>query len=577
MVERLQPARKRPIVTRRRAARRPDDSPPGDSLNHLMRQLQHGDRPDQHPEMIPQLQHTIGNQGVMRLLQRTPAATIQRLPTAVEFQTEAGTAKKNMESYGKVLTALRNLDDRLTLSIGAESIKNAYALILECYDRVYRAADDYVTKKEGKFLSSKRRIAAMKNLRTRIMRERVVLGTVYDHYLRQPKQEQQRVTWKQALTTAATGDAWRNQAVSFSDDDVQSTARGGSHEVKKLTPGGKGPAGYFQGESGMTANPDMVRSEIATAEKKAREEALKQGDDLNVATTKGVIAQAKRLVELLRGTPMDPGNINVEEMQQRDELRGWLSGILNTLTNMDYVMVTGAGIGELPNTPIGQDDNLNLPQRNVAMTRLDRLLGAGVIARAEKAVSNTGEKGSLMEATDGTQATSLSKPQVNKLLTDPNFMRQLSRLQLLDTIAFQVDRNLSNYFVRMDRNGKVIGLTGIDNDMSFGKSTDIGGREGQYPGLSRYVDSELAEAILNMQPSDLDYILSDLVSPGEITAARSRLEMLQMHLQQLKQAGKLLKPDEWTLLVQQGLLNEKGEKGENSYYRMMQYEMSKRN
>ena len=52
-------------------------------------------------------------------------------------------------------------------------------------------------------------------------------------------------------------------------------------------------------------------------------------------------------------------------------------------------------------------------------------------------------------------------------ITDPVLQRRLSRLQLLDTLAMQVDRHGGDCCIQFDENGKVIGAKGIDNDMAF--------------------------------------------------------------------------------------------------------------
>jgi hypothetical protein len=136
-------------------------------------------------------------------------------------------------------------------------------------------------------------------------------------------------------------------------------------------------------------------------------------------------------------------------------------------------------------------------------------------------------------------------------------MRLLSRLQLLDTLALQMDRHGGNFFVQQDQAGNVIGITGIDNDMSFGTVTNVASPNKQYPGMSRYVDAELAVKILNLNPELLKLALSDLLTSAEIDAALERLRRLQAHLQQLQSQNALLQPNQWDAAVAQGLLDER--------------------
>ncbi|MET1116216.1 MAG: hypothetical protein ABWY08_14875 [Comamonas sp.] len=55
------------------------------------------------------------------------------------------------------------------------------------------------------------------------------------------------------------------------------------------------------------------------------------------------------------------------------------------------------------------------------------------------------------------------------LITDGKLNRDLNRLQWLDFICGQGDRNPSNLFIQYGADGKATGLTGIDNDFSFGE------------------------------------------------------------------------------------------------------------
>jgi hypothetical protein len=51
---------------------------------------------------------------------------------------------------------------------------------------------------------------------------------------------------------------------------------------------------------------------------------------------------------------------------------------------------------------------------------------------------------------------------------EPGLRRDLVTLQLMDNIAGQVDRHPGNYFVNQDTNGKFLGMKAIDNDQAWG-------------------------------------------------------------------------------------------------------------
>jgi hypothetical protein len=223
------------------------------------------------------------------------------------------------------------------------------------------------------------------------------------------------------------------------------------------------------------------------------------------------------------------------------------------------------------------DENLRLGNRSIAMSRLDQLLKGGVIARTEKALKGD-QLGTFMWEATGIQARDVKPDDVKD---DPNLPRLLSKLQMIDLIAGQVDRHPGNYFVQRDPSGKVIGITGIDLDMSFVPNPTEGASIGfdvekgsidqrdqfkgeafdHFPGFSRFVDKELAMAILAMSPDDLRSILIDLLTPEQIQAAIERLVKLQALLQQLSDQGQLLEPNQWTAHVRAQIITEN-----QSYY-----------
>lgn len=202
-----------------------------------------------------------------------------------------------------------------------------------------------------------------------------------------------------------------------------------------------------------------------------------------------------------------------------------------------------------------QEGEFALGNRSIAMSRLDSLLGAGVIARTERALK--GDKLGTFQA-DASQNGGIAMKNALKAnqidsSSDANLARLLSRLQLIDAIAGQVDRHQGNYFVRFGPNGKVASVTGIDLDMAWTPDSDdarwkfdVEKRVDKYPGFSRFCDKELAEKIIAMQAGDLQAILAHLLTPKEVEAAVARLIVLQGQLKLLQAQGKLLAPNEWT-------------------------------
>lgn len=197
------------------------------------------------------------------------------------------------------------------------------------------------------------------------------------------------------------------------------------------------------------------------------------------------------------------------------------------------------------------DRDPQMAKRDVAMARLDQLLRGGVIARAELAYKGV-KTGSIMDWSTGRKAADV-KGEVE--VDDPELQRLMSRMQMIDIIAMQADRHAGNFVLHVE-GGRVVGLTGIDNDLSFGKRTAIDKGRQEFNPLQKYVDKDMAERILRLDPNDLRWALGALLSPGEITAALKRLELLKEKLKEVQSAGGFLKPNEWTAEVARGMLEE---------------------
>ena len=158
---------------------------------------------------------------------------------------------------------------------------------------------------------------------------------------------------------------------------------------------------------------------------------------------------------------------------------------------------------------------------------------------------------------------------------DPRLRRDLVRLQLMDSIAGQVDRSMGNYLVQQDPNTrKVLGVKGIDNDLAWGSELRKVRRE---PGVSKlgylpndlppYVDQETHDAVMSLTPSRLAKAMSGLLTADEISAATERLTDVQDHLAGLAKAGRILKKDDdWTRADVTAELMKPVRPGEHSSY-----------
>ena len=126
----------------------------------------------------------------------------------------------------------------------------------------------------------------------------------------------------------------------------------------------------------------------------------------------------------------------------------------------------------------GADRNGTIEKRNVAMSKVGDLLGAPTaLARSTTMQVQVGDKitdGVFMDEAPGMAYTSIRPG--DKILehTATAFdgspaLKDIANIQILDYICMNVDRNKSNLFYQFSKDGtKCIGVTGIDNDLSFG-------------------------------------------------------------------------------------------------------------
>ena len=233
-----------------------------------------------------------------------------------------------------------------------------------------------------------------------------------------------------------------------------------------------------------------------------------------------------------------------------------------------------------------QSDTANLNARNVGMSRVAKLLGReNLIAKSEmvelREQGKENRYGSVMKKAEGEEMQGylykdrmdasqgrdayISKEEIkertkSKIL--PSFQRELSDLQVIDYLCGQTDRHAGNYFVKME-NGKYSGVTGIDNDLSFGAVRDrmkegtyniignngrpvVDGNENLFiPHMSR----SLAINIAMLDESVVTYALADLIGKADLVAFQERLKRLKTAVsKELAKApgeSRLLEDDKW--------------------------------
>lgn len=208
---------------------------------------------------------------------------------------------------------------------------------------------------------------------------------------------------------------------------------------------------------------------------------------------------------------------------------------------------------ELGGKILGLQQQDSLVNREIAMSYLDQLLGAGVLVHTERALESDGEninEGVIMENANGESMGTISSQEGHRVIDrNPAIRRDLSKIQLLDVLARQIDRHSGNYVILKDENGNITGVKGFDHDMSFARNADMN-KAWELPGIAKYVDKELAERIIALNPQMLAWVLEGLLQPDIIEMTLERLAILKDHL--IEHQDKLLEPGEWEEAIASG-------------------------
>jgi len=157
----------------------------------------------------------------------------------------------------------------------------------------------------------------------------------------------------------------------------------------------------------------------------------------------------------------------VQNFTEMDPIKGVLSELA----------VMRAQYGEALNVKEGE----TISGRNVAMSNMANLFGvSSIIANSEKMELSDENgnitKGVFMANAQGIDYDKIMPENINnwneKSGDNPQLLKQVADLQMLDFICGNVDRHQNNFFYQFNEDGsQLIGIQGIDNDFSFGNST----------------------------------------------------------------------------------------------------------
>lgn len=134
--------------------------------------------------------------------------------------------------------------------------------------------------------------------------------------------------------------------------------------------------------------------------------------------------------------------------------------------------------------------------------------------------------------------------------SDTQLRKGMNQLQWLDSLCGQADRHPGNIFIERGPDGRVSGVKGIDNDMSFGVNSDTAyansknpgqqprgvNTQGKYPAVPSVIDAALRKKLVDMEakpadaPGSIESVLKGKLSPAEIAQTRERLTQLVARL-----------------------------------------------
>lgn len=155
----------------------------------------------------------------------------------------------------------------------------------------------------------------------------------------------------------------------------------------------------------------------------------------------------------------------------------------------------------------------------------------------------------------------------NSLITNPFLQRSLARLQLLDTIAAQMDRHSENIRIEVDQKGDFSSVQGIDNDLAFGRGKTDLKEKASFLGVGPIVDTNMMNALKKMNSNFkmVEEALWGLIDDLEIASIKTRLELVISELETRKKAGRIIKPENWSHDTAKEIVSS----DKNSYYKKM--------
>ena len=200
-----------------------------------------------------------------------------------------------------------------------------------------------------------------------------------------------------------------------------------------------------------------------------------------------------------------------------------------------------------------------LAVKQLATYELATYLGLeSIVVKSEfaKLLTLNGEKyGVLSSKANGKE---ISEIITKSLKVSPSFQKELTCLQLLDTLSGEQDHGPPNCCIKID-NDNLSGVMAFDNEGGFDLSTNLkkGLCWGKVPSLINFKTNKIAlphlskepvEKILNTKDEELNNIFKDLLSAQQLKSLKTRFSMLKSALENTikNQPDFLLLDNQWS-------------------------------
>lgn len=470
----------------------------------------------------------------------------------------SGLFKKNSDKYNEVSDSMVRVLSLLASPLKKndyESTKEVARQVTNSYQNLVSKCDRYLNRYAFSD-RGKARQDIVEKIKAQAMEDQLTLTTYWGQYQTLPASEQASNVW-QAVEIARRKKFYMKKA-----DSEHSHVGGLASRLTVLKEGdleNTDTSGFFKDAEIFTYYEDkevlifklmeraLKLSPISDSlYEKAKEKMLSCTSSWDLTNT-----SIQSLADILK---------NMDEMLTVPEFSSYVKSLCALADSYDITSYNIRTKGLL-NVNLQDGESINLTNRNVATSRMADLLGAGdVIARSETVEmvepgKATGRVGNLMQKAEGKAAAAIAERYKNKTASSDsgdisqkitgNLQRQLTNLQVLDYITGQIDRHTNNYFIQEDEStGMLTGVTGIDNDFSFGDAFQLNNIIGQN-GISIFnddgtfhiphMDAAMADRILAVNKEQLFFLLGDLLDPSAIENAWKRLAQVQTAIKKEKE------------------------------------------